>query len=562
MKNFTLLFFLFLTSFGYAQINLPLDFEMGISTNDFTDFDGGVGTVIPNPQSNGVNPSTTVGQIVRNGGQIWAGSKITFSNTFDFTSLGGLSMKVFTDAPAGTQIKLKLEGGVGEFVSDAVTKTSGTWETLIWDFSTAPLDKTDLVFMFDYNFIGDGTSTSTFLFDDIQQVSALPPVNLDIDFEASSTVTSDFTNFNGGVATVIPNPQSGGSNTSATVGQIVRNGGEVWAGSKLILAQNLDFSSLGYISIDIFSTTPVGTSMQLKIEGSGEPVIQALPSTTSGEWETFLFDLTGTPSIYNTLVFMFDIGNIGDGSSTSTFLFDNIQQTDGTLNYVVNTSSNPMVGGTTSGDGSYSDGASVTVSATANNGYTFVDWTENGNQVSTDASYIFTISADRNLVANFSQNPITYTVSTSSNPTAGGTTTGDGSYDEGTSVTVSATANTDYIFVDWTENGNQVSTDASYTFTISADRNLVANFDELTHTYNYHENSFLNIYPNPSKGKVIIETAIGSNLRIFNYLGQSIHSITTSDEQTEIFIEKNGTYILSLFDENGNRAFRKVVIAQ
>lgn len=330
MKHFFLCLLMLTASLGFTQINLPVDFESAITTSDFTDFDGGVATVIANPQSSGINTSATVAQIVRNGGAVWAGSKITFSNTFDFRSLGAISMKVYTDAPAGTQVKLKLEGGLGEFISDAVTKTSGAWETLVWDFSTAPQDKSDLVFMFDFGFLGDGSVTSTFLFDDIEQIAARPPVDLDIDFEQSSTITSDFTNFDGGTATVIPNPQASGRNTSSTVGQIVRNGGQVWSGSKLILAQNLDFSALGYISVDVFTTKPIGTMMQIKIEGSATPVELAIPTTTTNQWETMLFDFRGTSNKFNTVVFMFDIGNLGDGSPSSTFLFDNVKQTDGT----------------------------------------------------------------------------------------------------------------------------------------------------------------------------------------------------------------------------------------
>lgn len=46
-------------------------------------------------------------------------------------------------------------------------------------------------------------------------------------------------------------------------------------------------------------------------------------------------------------------------------------------------------------------------------------------------------------------------------------------------MTVTAVTNTDggYSFVNWTENTSIVSTDASYTFTLTADRNLAANFE-------------------------------------------------------------------------------------
>jgi hypothetical protein len=69
--------------------------------------------------------------------------------------------------------------------------------------------------------------------------------------------------------------------------------------------------------------------------------------------------------------------------------------------YTVATTSSPSAGGTTSGGGSYAAGAQVTVSATPNSGYSFVRWTENGDQVSTLADYPFTISGNRSLVAHF-----------------------------------------------------------------------------------------------------------------------------------------------------------------
>lgn len=76
------------------------------------------------------------------------------------------------------------------------------------------------------------------------------------------------------------------------------------------------------------------------------------------------------------------------------------------VTYAINTTAAPSVGGTTSGGGTKIAGASVTVSATANPGYNFVDWTEGTASVSTAASYLFTASGNRNLVANFSVDPI------------------------------------------------------------------------------------------------------------------------------------------------------------
>jgi uncharacterized repeat protein (TIGR02543 family) len=70
--------------------------------------------------------------------------------------------------------------------------------------------------------------------------------------------------------------------------------------------------------------------------------------------------------------------------------------------YRVTVSADPPAGGTVSGGGTYPEGSSVTVTASAYNGYTFTNWTEDGEVVSTEASYIFTLGkADRVLKANF-----------------------------------------------------------------------------------------------------------------------------------------------------------------
>jgi len=96
------------------------------------------------------------------------------------------------------------------------------------------------------------------------------------------------------------------------------------------------------------------------------------------------------------------------------------------------------------------------------------------NIVSTNANYLFVLSGNRTLIANFA--PIQYTVTLSSNPSAGGTANGAGTFNSGSSVTLIAAANSGYKFANWTESAAIVSTNASYTFTIGGNRTLVANF--------------------------------------------------------------------------------------
>lgn len=145
--------------------------------------------------------------------------------------------------------------------------------------------------------------------------------------------------------------------------------------------------------------------------------------------------------------------------------------------------SNPIAGGTSTGSGAYATGASVTVAATPNAGYTFVNWTEGATVVSTSPSYQFIAAGSRTLTANYTIVPASqFAVVLSSNPAAGGTTIGSGSYNAAASVTVTATANTGYTFVNWTENGNIVSTSPGYTFVLNANKTLVANFTANAYT--------------------------------------------------------------------------------
>ena len=153
--------------------------------------------------------------------------------------------------------------------------------------------------------------------------------------------------------------------------------------------------------------------------------------------------------------------------------------------FAVNLSSSPPAGGTTTGAGSYDTGTSVTATATANPGFTFVEWTENGVRVSTSSSIQFFLTANRTFVANFRAIPASqFAVILSSNPTAGGTTDGEGAYPAGTSVPVTAAQNVGYTFTSWTDkvSGTVLSTSPNYTFVLSSNRSLVANFALNTYT--------------------------------------------------------------------------------
>ena len=73
--------------------------------------------------------------------------------------------------------------------------------------------------------------------------------------------------------------------------------------------------------------------------------------------------------------------------------------------YAVEVSASPAEGGSVTGGATYATGSPITVTATPNSGYAFVNWTEDGTEVSTDPSYSFTVEKKRSLVANFKEKP-------------------------------------------------------------------------------------------------------------------------------------------------------------
>ena len=169
------------------------------------------------------------------------------------------------------------------------------------------------------------------------------------------------------------------------------------------------------------------------------------------------------------------------GASASCLV--TVQEVPATTYYSISISVSPTEGGTVSGSGQYEEGATATVTTVANEGFRFLEWTEAGTQISTEASLTFTVTNDRTLTAIFE--PIsgpapgptpkpTYTINVST--AEGGTASGGGEYEQGSSVTLTATPENGYRFIAWTENDEQISTDENYTFIADRDRTLVAKF--------------------------------------------------------------------------------------
>ncbi|MEO8616124.1 MAG: hypothetical protein ABI600_13350, partial [Luteolibacter sp.] len=147
--------------------------------------------------------------------------------------------------------------------------------------------------------------------------------------------------------------------------------------------------------------------------------------------------------------------------------------------FVISSHSSPAAGGAAEMDkATYQTNDKVNATATANNGYAFANWTEDGVVVSTDRSYGFKATGNRSLVANFIAD-FGCTITLDSKPAHGGSASGDDNYGYDDDVLISAIPSAGYGFVCWTQGGAVVSSVPNFSFTAQSSLALVANFAPL-----------------------------------------------------------------------------------
>ena len=119
-------------------------------------------------------------------------------------------------------------------------------------------------------------------------------------------------------------------------------------------------------------------------------------------------------------------------------------------------------------------GGNIYLSAYPDEGYEFERWSDGGAQ----DHYIAVNYDNYSVTAYFTKIQVTnYTVTLKASPSGSGSVSGGGTYEKGTRRTVSATANSGYRFVRWSDGGYQ-----SHTVTWDANKTLTAYFEAYTVT--------------------------------------------------------------------------------
>ena len=281
--------------------------------------------------------------------------------------------------------------------------------------------------------------------------------------------------------------------------------------------------------------------------------------TSSPHMECRVFNASGNQSLY-----AYSDGSAYTPSAPGTGTLGSVKnqlrlemQPVGDL-YHITVAANPAAGGNVTGGGYFAADVTRTITATANTGYTFVNWTKGNEVVSTNATYTFTVTEDADFVANFELN--SYEITVSADPAEFGEVDGGGTYNHGESCTVTAEPIGSAYFVNWTENGQVVSIQAEYTFTVTNNRTLVAHF-QLDGVGEAAEMSVV-MYPNPASDKVMFETSEAvRRCEVYNINGAMVYSMTECSDNFEINVSEfaAGSYIVRLISDNSvqTRRFNK-----
>lgn len=196
-------------------------------------------------------------------------------------------------------------------------------------------------------------------------------------------------------------------------------------------------------------------------------------------------------------------GDVSDANSAQTSL-QLLSDTTITANftfvglpiYTLTIQQNPTEGGSVTGAGEYEESTVVDITATPATGYEFIGWTGGVPETPSEPDTTITLLSDTTLIANYQFLGVGNTLTISSSPEEGGTSTGAGNYAADSHVSIQAVPSPGYKFTGWT-GGNVDSPESIQTqLTLSSNTNLIANFETL-------EEYTVTVIANPSNGATV-----------------------------------------------------------
>lgn len=217
---------------------------------------------------------------------------------------------------------------------------------------------------------------------------------------------------------------------------------------------------------------------------------------------------------------------------------------------------------TTGCSASYLIGTPCTITAKPNKGYQFVNWTNNGNVVSSDNLYTFEVTEDAVYEAHFTiQPPTIYTIYIDADPQEGGVVTGGGPYIYGETANVKVDPIENYRFIGWFENGTMVSLSYSYYFKVKEDRHLTARL-VIDNAIDEQNAIKIETYPNPVIDQLHLDYSPDLKpikIELYDLQGRLICTQVNNLESIDMRNLPAGTYTINMTLDNGKTYSDKIV---
>ncbi|MCR4663756.1 MAG: InlB B-repeat-containing protein, partial [Paludibacteraceae bacterium] len=208
------------------------------------------------------------------------------------------------------------------------------------------------------------------------------------------------------------------------------NDADIEGGATLNFTATAIATYKAFFAIDRHTITTAGSNVTITGGGEYDYGTEITLTATPAEhyhfvkWQKDGVDIEGTESI--------DITVTADATYTAVCAIDRHTLTVSGEN------------GTVTGGGEYDYGTVVTLTATADEHYHFVSWSDEGA-----ATHTVTVTGDASYTATFAIDRFTLTINGSN-----AVVTGAGEYDYGTEVTVNVSPNIGYNFTGWTDSNN------------------------------------------------------------------------------------------------------------
>ena len=320
------------------------------------------------------------------------------------------------------------------------------------------------------------------------------------------------------------------------------------------------------ITMDADKTvTATFSSIQLTltiIETHGSIVVNPNPSNIINNTGTFdygtLVTLTATPDsgyqfdgwsgdasgIINPLNITMDV----DKTITATFSLIQRTLTINATNGSVTTNPNPI-------NGAYDNGINVELSATPDAGYQFDGWSGDASGTSNPLS--ITMDVDKTITATFSQiqRSLNVTIVGNGTVTLASGSSPNGTYAEGTVLSLTATAANGFGFTGWSGDANGITNPLSVI--MDADKNITVTFSATASIVDINK-FYFNMYPNPTKGSLFLDLKEKiKTIELYNLQGQVIRKFET--KKIDISLISNGIYLLKVTTEDKKIGIKKII---